>query len=220
MPFQWNRCVCAIIAELDNYVTPGSEALIISDLETGEAETACMASNMRNLQVSFRAGDTTDRAVLEALDVPSYQHVIILCYSDALDSQEADARTLITLLHLRNIADQSGHPFGIVSDALTSLMLAQISENKALSQVFADLFDADGSEVYLKPVSDYVALEQPVNFYTLVEAARRRGEVAIGYRQQANANNAGKSYGVVVNPNKSEQVAYVAADRVIVLAES
>ena len=29
--------------------------------------------------------------------------------------------------------------------------MAQVSENKALSAVLVDLFDADGSEIYLKP---------------------------------------------------------------------
>jgi hypothetical protein len=86
--------------------------------------------------------------------------------------------------------------------------------------VFTDLFDADGSEIYLKPASDYVLPGQRVNFYTVVEAARRRGEVAIGYRQHGNAGNPGKAYGVVVNPTKSEPVTFTAHDRVIVLAES
>ncbi len=61
----------------------------------------------------------------------------------------------------------------IVSDKLISLLMAQVSENKHLHAVFADLFDSDGSEIYLKPAQDYVALHQPLNFYTVVEAARR-----------------------------------------------
>ena len=62
-------------------------------------------------------------------------------------------------------------------------------------------------------------LGRPVNFYTVVEAARRRGEVAIGYRLMAQAKNAARSYGVAVNPKKSEKLAFSAADQVIVLAE-
>ena len=63
-----------------------------------------------------------------------------------------------------------------------SLMLSQISENRELAAVFQDLFDPEGSEIYVRPASDYVALGQPLSFTTVVEAARRRGEVAIGYR--------------------------------------
>ena len=37
-----------------------------------------------------------------------YQHIIMLCYSDRFDAQQADARTLITLLHLRDIGSRAG----------------------------------------------------------------------------------------------------------------
>src|SRR5207245_4071343 len=107
----------------------------------------------------------------------------------------------------------------IVSDNLVSLLLAQISENKELSAVFQDLFDAEGNELYLKPAGDYVELERPVNFYTVVEAARRRGEVAVGYRLRARGDSVNGAHGVVVNPDKSAAVRFAAADRVIVLAE-
>ena len=52
-----------------------------------------------------------------------------------------------------------------------------------------------------------------------IEAARRRGEVAFGYRIFARADDAAASYGVSVNPPKGDQVTFTAADRVIVLAE-
>jgi hypothetical protein len=37
-------------------------------------------------------------------------------------------------------------------------MLSQISENKLLGPVFADIFDPEGSEIYLKAAAEYVAL--------------------------------------------------------------
>ena len=40
------------------------------------------------------------------LGVETFDHVIVLCY-DTLDPQRADARTLVTLLHLRDIAAQA-----------------------------------------------------------------------------------------------------------------
>jgi hypothetical protein len=86
--------------------------------------------------------------------------------------------------------------------------------------VFADIFDPEGSEIYLKPVGDYVELDQPLNFYTIVEAARRRGEAAIGYRQSADSDDAAKAYGIVINPDKSNKVTFENEDRIIVLAES
>jgi hypothetical protein len=98
-------------------------------------------------------------------------------------------------------------------------MMAQLSENAELFDVFADIFDPEGAEIYLKPVSDYVAPGTPVNFYTVVEAARRRGETPLGYRVTTEAANAGKAYGVHTNPKKSETVTFAPQDKIIVIAE-
>ncbi len=237
----WNEQGAAIVHELDRYVTPGSELTLVADVPgiAGIVEQEC--GDLVRQKLTCREADTKDRRVLDGLGVESYDQIILLCYSEQLDVQEADARTLITLLHLRDMAEKQDLDFRIVSEMLdgrnrelaevtqaddfivsnklTSLMLSQISENKELNIVFADIFDPEGSEIYLKPAGDYVNLGVEVNFYTVVEAARRRGEVAIGYRELADAKNAEKSYGVVVNPKKSEKVSFTKDDQVIVLAE-
>jgi voltage-gated potassium channel Kch len=245
----WNERAPSIIKELDNYVGPGSEIAVVHgnhlDVDGLLPETGNGEKPLSNLAVSFHSGDTTDRQTLEGLSVSKFDHIIVLSTGEdgsaPIDPQEADARTLITLLHLRDMSDKSGQPLSIVSemldirnrelaqvtraddfvvsDNLLSLMLSQISENAELATVFQDLFDPEGSEIYLKPVEDYVAMARPLNFYTVVEAARRRNEVAIGYRVQAEAYDVNKSYGVRINPAKSLQTTYAKGDRIIVLAE-
>jgi len=238
----WNSRGCTILNELNSYVAAGSIVTVVAEIPEAEEEIARFCSKMENQSVSFQEGDTGDRTTLDSLDIPSYQHVIVLAYIDTMQPQQADARTLITLLHLRNIEQKSDKPLSIVSemldvgnrelaevtqaddfivsDKLISLVMAQVSENKHLNAVFNDLFDSEGSEIYLKPVLDYVTPGQSVNFYTVVEAARRRGETAIGYRQFANAYNSDEQYGIVVNPKKSESVSFEELDRIIVVAES
>ena len=92
-------------------------------------------------------------------------------------------------------------------------------ENKALNAVFADLFDAAGSEIYLRPAGEYIRPGREVNFATVVEAAARRDEVAIGYRLRAHSGDSSRAYGVRVNPRKSYNITFAEGDRVIVLAE-
>lgn len=237
----WNRRAASIVRELDNYVPVGSQLMVVADSPDITDELNVIAANVKNLEIFFQSGDTTDRKLLDSLNLTSYKHIILLCYADAFTPQEADARTLMTLLHLRDIEQKQGEAFSvvsemldlrnralaevtkvddfIVSDRLTSLLLTQISENKDLMPVFEDLFDADGSEIYLKPVTDYVVTKQPVNFYTVVEAARQRNEIAIGYRLIAHASDPKKSYGVTVNPNKMNVVAFNDDDKIIVIAE-
>ncbi len=237
----WNRRAPSVINELDHYVVPGSVIIVVADFTRGDAEIERRCPDLKNETVEFRLADTTDRRLLESLDLGSYDHVIVLACCDTLGAQEADARTLMTLLHLRDLAERFGYRFSIVSEMLdiqnrnlaevtraddfivsprlTSLMLAQVSENKALSQVSFELFDPQGSEIYLKPADEYVVLGEPINFYTVVQAAIFRGETAIGYRRARDAREAGRGYGVVINPDKSNKVTFAEGDRIIVLAQ-
>ena len=99
-------------------------------------------------------------------------------------------------------------------------MLSQVSENKELNDVFKNLFSPEGSEIYLKPANAYVKLGAAMTFTTVVAAAAMKNESAIGYKLHAHAGDASKSYGVVVNPEKSLPVTFGPHDRVIVLADN
>lgn len=234
----WNDSAATIVRELDNYVAKGSTITVVAD--ESFQDSVQEVNELENQKLIFRPGDTTDRELLNELNVAEYDHVIALANVN-LDAQEADARTLITLLHLRDISEKDSTPFSIVSemldlrnrelaevarvddfivsDHLISLMLSQLSENGKLYNVFTDLFDPEGSEIYLKPITDYVAAGQPVNFYTVLEAARRRGEVAIGYRVVSEMRDPEKAYGVRTNPKKSQEITFTPEDKIIVLAE-
>src|SRR5215218_7378121 len=99
------------------------------------------------------------------------------------------ALLLVLLRRERELAEVAQADDFIVSNKLTCLMLSQISENPGLNAVFTDLSDPEGSEIYLKPAGDYVQPGRAVSFYTVAAAARRRGEVAIGYRLAAHATD-------------------------------
>lgn len=234
----WNWRGPIIIRELSNYLQPGSSIMLVADNSLCDPD---LPEKQKNLDVVYLPGNTTDRKVLESLCLQEYDHIILLSYSDNLDVQSADSSTLMTLLHIRDIADKLGQHFSlisemrdvrnrnlaeitgaddyIVSDQLLSLLLTQISENKDLSAIFQDLFDPEGSEIYLKPVHRYVNCSDPVNFYTVVKSASELSEIAIGYRINSLRSNPESDYGVVVNPNKSEKIQFTDHDRIIVLAE-
>jgi voltage-gated potassium channel Kch len=237
----WNIRAAAIVQLLDANAPPESIVMLVTDAPEAPAEIADVRAGLANTTIEHLAEDAVNRPTLDRLQVELYERVIVLSSSDHNDPQFADSRTLVTLLHLRDIADRGGHTFSIVSemldirnrqlaevtraddfivsDRLVSLLLTQVSENRDLAAVFADLFDPAGSEIYMKPATDYIVPGRPVSFYTVVEAARRRGEAAIGYRLRSQAGDAARSYGVVVNPNKSALVTFAPGDSVIVLAE-
>lgn len=223
-----------MLRELDDYVAAGSVATIVAPVEPPELP------ELVNLDATFRRADPTRRSVLEALDVAGFNHVIVLADKADPDPQRADSRTLTTLLQLRDLSRSGGFNLNIVSemlddtnrelaevtqaddfivsDKLIALMLSQVSENRGLTKVFQTLFSSAGSEIYLNPAADYIVPGRRVDFFAVMEAARRRGETAIGYRLAAEAHDSAQGYGVRVNPVKTDPITFGTGDRVIVLA--
>ncbi|MBK8350284.1 MAG: NAD-binding protein [Chitinophagales bacterium] len=238
----WNNRGTSIIEELDNYVAKGSEVLILADSEIDiEASLTDLKANVKNQNISYMKGNIIDRNTLDSLRVENFDHIILLSYKDGMDVQESDAITLICLLHLRAISEKVNKDFSIVSemldirnrdlgvvakaddfivgDNLISLMLSQLSENKDLKKVYDILFDADGSEIYLKPVSRYVKTGEEMDFYTIVERAAQLNETAIGYRVTAESSNSDEHFGVRLNPKKTDKFTFSPDDLIIVLSE-
>jgi len=146
----WNRSGSIIVRELDNYVPKGSQLTIVADIYGIDKQLKAQGIKLKNQKLVVKEGETADRALLNSLKVDEYNHVIVLAYS-TLEPQEADAKTLVTLLHLRDMAGHDATPFSIVSEMLDirnrelaevtqvddfivsehliSLMMAQLSEN-------------------------------------------------------------------------------------------
>ncbi|GLX94711.1 potassium transporter TrkA [Herbidospora sp. NBRC 101105] len=231
----WNGRAGTIVRYLDGYVAPGS----VLDVAAGHPDAGAGLGGLRNLTLNVKECETTDRYALESLSVGLYQHVIVLS-DDRFEPHHADTRTLMSLLQLRDMQTVMHERYSIVSemhdennralaevteaddivisDTVIGLLLAQLAENRHLSEVFGYLFDSRGSEIYPRPASDYITEGRPVTFATVIESARRRGETAIGYRRAARVSEA-PHFGVVLNPAKSAELVFEAGDKVIVLAE-
>jgi ion channel POLLUX/CASTOR len=234
----WNWLGPSILRELDAFVPARSTVDVVVDPDlVGPDELTEIG--VQHLRIEF----TADRADLDdltqAVSGRSFDHVIVLGYRDRLGRSEADARTLLTLLLLRRaisdtavngqkcrivtelldpadveLARATGADDFVVSDALSSYMLAQLSENPQLEPVFSDLFDAGGSAVDIKPAAWYVGDDGEMPFARVVASARARGEVAIGYRVADGVDGRPE---VVMNPPKSAVVNLGRDDQVVVV---
>ncbi len=230
----WNSRGPTIVRLLDGYLSAGSTILVAALGPHRVPE-----HGLANLTVRTTRCDTTDRRALEALEPSRYGHVVVLS-DDEVPAHTADSRTLVSLLHLRDMKERAGHTYAIVSELnddanrrlaqvtraddfvvgnkLISLLLTQLTKNQHLSDVFAELFDPRGCDIYLNPADGYVRPGHEATFATVVEAACRRGQTAIGYRLQADAYLP-PGYGIVLNPDKTAPVRLEPTDRVVVLAE-
>lgn len=230
----WNDRAPVVLRELDRYAPPGSSLTVLTTY--GEP----VVPAFQNLAVTVVKAQTTSRAVLEEHVGADLDQIIVLCYDRDLDVQTADSRTLVTLLHVRDILRRHGSDTPVVSEMLddrnrvlasvadvddvvvsgeiVSLLVTQLSEDGRLEQVFGELLGAEGSEIYLRPAEWYVQPGDDVSWATVVAGASRRNETALGLKSALLAED-GMRFGVVVNPPKSQTYTIGAGDQVVVLAE-
>lgn len=230
----WNERAPIVLREMDKYATAGSTLTVLTSFDVRDVP------QLSNLQVTVAPGPTTDRRTLEEHVRPELDQVLVLCYSDDLEPQAADARTLVTLLHVRDILSRFDATTPVVSEMLddrnrvlaqvahvddvvvsgeiVSLLVTQLSEDHRLEAVFDQLLGDEGSEIYLRPAEWYVEPGAEVTYATIIAGASRRNETALGYKSAALAEGEA-SFGVRVNPPKSETFQVLPGDRVVVLAD-
>jgi hypothetical protein len=235
----WNEKIFKIVEELDKYLSKGSALTVVADpYKIDGVLESKLKTLVNNCSLKFLQADIKDHNVLQKLAMENYNHIVVIT-NDTKDLQEADADSIMTLIHLRNIAEKNRLNFSltteiidirnmelakiakvndfIISEKLISLFLVQLSENKLVSYVFEDFMNETGAEIYIKKAENYIKLNEEVNFYTIIEAASRRNEVAIGYKIISAEEE--ENFGIFLNPKKSSTVKFSEGDCIIVVAE-
>lgn len=228
----WSSFGAQVLKELDEFLVDGSSIVVQVDLDLIDP-TELNAIQLENATLDVRAGRGAPEDLFTLQD-EAFDQVIVMAYRDDLSASDADARTLLSLLTLRmmwpatdpdhvrvvaELVDQRNvviaAPAGIddliVSDALASLLMAQLSERAELMAVFEDLFDPTGAVVLLKP-AEAVVPATPLSFATVVAAASRMGASVFGYRDNATGQ-------VFMNPPKSKMVTLRPGDQLITIGE-
>lgn len=211
-----------------------------------------LSGALEQTSVSVIDSDPLDGAQLASVDPLEYDVIIILPQrpEDEMDAERVDAETIIVLLHLRKLiakAKAADRPVStklitevldsanqelisragvndfIISNRMVSMMFAQISEEPDIQDVYDDLFQEDGSEIYVKPASLYFEPDQfPVTctFGDLMAHARKRDtEICLGVKLKAQETDGEANYGVSLVPPKTRTFTLNAEDGLVVLAE-
>jgi voltage-gated potassium channel Kch len=228
-----------LLVDFDAYAAPGSEVSWMP----GDGEPPTLEGEgplaFKNIKLLHRDGDPTDPDVVKAIVADRFESILLVA-DDRLKAEEADARTVIALLMLREgfAAALAGAPAGtrppriiseildprtkdlvtadeatdfVVSSEITSMLLAQVAEQRDVNLLYTDLFDPDGSEIYLKSVDRYAPVGAPVSFASVAAVARRYGEVALGCYRFGSAP--------LLNPSPETALVLQAGDKIVVLAE-
>ncbi|MFF7887698.1 NAD-binding protein [Streptomyces sp. NPDC020794] len=240
----WNRRGSLIVDQFGRYAVHGSVITVVADRKEVTAEQVRDAGTdfARRLTMTFRPGDVTRPETLRCLEIDSYDSIVVLGPDPVPGQQpdEADNRTLVTLLVLHLLEQETGRELPVVTEMtddrnrtlapispgadviisgkLIGLLMAQISQNRHLAAVFEELFSLTGSQIHLRPAASYVLPDCEASFATVVAAAQQRGECAIGYRRHDRAT-AVPDHGVRINPDKSERRRWTDRDEVVVIAQ-
>lgn len=165
--------------------------------------------------------------------------IIVLANSERFSNiDEIDTNTLVNLLFLKEIENNSKLKFAVIAEILddnnreivknkyitdfiissniVGPVLAQLSEERELKKVLDVLFTSEGSEIYVRDAGNYVKLGEKVNFATIVESAIQRNETAIGIIK-VKENQTENEF--ILNPRKSQDFFLNENDKIIVLAD-
>jgi voltage-gated potassium channel Kch len=231
MVLGYNNYLPDILAETDNYAAYGTTITVAGT----QIPDILEANGYRNIRVERIDCDIYSRGNLESLLRDRNANILLLSDLEC-GNDEADAKTLLLLILLRDIGKKWGRSFNLTSEmrsvknqklakvanvndfivgsTITNLIITQVSENRKLALLFEDLLDVEGSELYMKKACRYVKPGVETDFYTITEIARKRNEIVVGYKKIT-------AEGMVVktNPQKSEHLSFSNDDSLIVIAE-
>ncbi len=231
----WTHHVAAVMAELDEYVAPGSTLTVISSSPEAAADLEALRDGLNNQVLDARTGDIGDPDLLESFPFEECDNILVLPDSpaEAKPVEEIDAVTIKSLVYLREIArkrrcrlaitsqllakessdvaEATGLGDFVVSDEIIGRIIAQVAEEARLNVVFDELLTPSGCDLSLQPMDRYVVMGREMTFNTVVEAALAHGQIAIGYFQGETLE---------INPRKTDKITFGEGDRLIVVTAS
>jgi len=227
----YNHYLPDILTELDNYADKGT-MIAVAGIQVPEF---IATSQYKNIQVMSIECDIYNRVDLESLVKDDIKNILLLSELECCND-EADAKTLLLLIQIRDIEKKIGRDFNLTSEmrsvdnqklasvanvndfvvgsTITNLIITQVSENRKLALLFEDLLDADGSELYMKKACRYVKPDVETDFFTVTEIAKKRNEIAVGYKKVT-------PDGILIktNPVKADRISFGKDDYLIVIAQ-
>jgi hypothetical protein len=214
-----------------------------------QSEISALNQELDGVEVSLIQKDCLSIEDLMSVKPFEYDNIIILAGSDSgdehVDVARVDSENIVALLLLRRIFSQyptksqntkliteildsqndalvakAGVQDVIISNRLVSMIMAQISESRDIEKVYDDIFQEDGSEIYLKPANLYFqSLPIQASFADMMGVAQKRGEVCIGVKIKELENDKESNNGITLIPEKNTSYKLQKDDSLVVLAE-
>ena len=166
-----NKSLPMVLKEIDVCAVKGSEVVVVDE------NASIPDLQFSDIHVKAVVENPSNRGILEQLDIDIFDHIIVLADRERRTPEQADARTLLTLLNLRAMAKSGNHEINvvsemlndknrelaestsaddfIVSDKLVSNMITMVSENGSMRHILQSILSSDGAQVRLHPANWY-----------------------------------------------------------------
>jgi hypothetical protein len=244
----WTPKTSIIMEKICSYLPAGSELCTYVPKINEEMESfkENLLSIYPELNISLNQMDFNDLNKLNEIDPQSFDSLLILSPGGAT-IEEMDAFVISLLIRIRQILVNSGKSqwpklitevmdsenidiilnSGVedfmVSNQFVSQIMAQVSEEPLALDVYDDLFQAEGSELYIKPISYYFPFDGKesitVTYGECVHAAQLRGEVILGAQLHPRQKEKDKMFGISLIPDKNQEFTFTPEDGLIALAK-
>jgi len=245
----WSEKGALVIGEYAKFLPPGSAIdVLIPEMSEGvEAQLESLRAAYPNVAIHVVHADPHEPEELRGVRPEAYDNVVLLA-SEAESAEAMDAATIALLLrfrqHFREVEAASGQPVAtqlisevmdsdnielvvqsgvkdfLISNQFVSKVFAQVSQEPDVMRVYDDLFQPEGSEIYIKSAGLYFAdLPIEVRVADVMMAAQLRNEVCFGLKIAAEETDTEREFGVHIIPDREERFTLTAKDRLIVLAE-
>ena len=224
--FGWSHMIVTLLEELDRFESHRHEVVILSSIsiKKRKAQISGYDLDLHRVDLTHVVGDYTLLPALRSVKPHEFGHIILLASDWVATSEEADARTLVGYLLLRQtllerlgpkelpeilveLTDADSAPLllheraeAMVSAVLEGHILAQVIMRRELRAVFDVLFGPERPAFDFRPAHTYGA-DLPHHEWTFRQLQARAlefGEILIGIRtgelEQPNG-------GVVLNPS-------------------
>lgn len=247
----WHDIGNIFVRESDEYLLEGSsiDIMIQNPSETIKNHITFINESYPNLDIILHQENTLAIDNLQKLKPYEYDNIIVLSQNpEEISAEKIDSDTLMILLLLRKIAKienidkQKNHTKiitqvlnsdnqdliiqtdvddFIISNKLITMILAQLSEQPEIKKLYDDIFQEDGSEIYVKPAHLYFdTLPITLSFASILAQARKREEICLGLRWGDLSKDHEQNFGVKLNPEKDKMITLNENDFLVVLAEN
>ena len=229
----WNYKVPTLLAEFDSYRNEHFYIDVFCSMPVDERmyHIHKYGITLKRIRLRNHKGNPVYAADYSALDLSSYDSIILLADDRLSSGEESDARTIMAMTLLEDMLSaasawpqviielndpdnenlvKTGRDEVLVSPLIISYSLTQIALKRLIKAVYDELFTSEGAEILFRGAGYYDIAGKELSFREIERSVRIRGDAVIGLRLEGQR--------VELNPSKEMYYSLSTRDMLVVIS--